>query len=59
MRIMAELKLLLNVDMVSLAGVETSGVNFVPQFSSQFLKGRFSPFYLPFQLPEAIYYLGP
>lgn len=30
---MAELKPLVNVEMVSLADVETLGVNFVPEFS--------------------------
>lgn len=55
---MAELRAQGGVDKVSLACVETSGVNFVPELCFHFLKDRFAPFYLPSQLPEATHCLS-
>lgn len=39
--------------------VETSGIDSLPELCFQFLKGRFAPFCLTSQLPEAIYRLCP
>lgn len=53
---MAELKTFLGG---SLGICGNSGIDSLPELCFQFLKGRFARFYLPSQLPEAIYALCP